>query len=469
MARQWQQLSLEGAKRHPLYGIKNWLAVFAFGVLIAPFRSIGGVSNAAREAGLTLSQLLNADISTGAFVTSSMAFDSAVAGLLLWLLFSKNRHFRVASISLLVLQWPAYFVVAFITGGTKIPGFVGVFVFQFFGGLLLTVIWVAYLQRSRRVRVTFENCVVVEKKSTSQIRGNGMPVPTTQASSSGNDAYAAALAEIEEGRLDKGVWARAFADAGGEDAKAKALYIKARAGAAKSSVVWENTQPSVVEERDTSVPTAQTKYGFFRTAGRMYGYLCARHLAPSSWLGVGAVVLASMLAIYAYREYRGLQVVAGPTTASQPMAQVSPDQSDWGKGDQPTQSAPGWGDKDAMATPARPNLVPFNGKLDDAPSTSAQSDNDKAMKEHFRLVYAAHPDIEAVLASAGFRAWLVKYPAYERIVVKGTAPEVIGMLNTYKKQNQLPGAAAQSPNAFYKCTGPSGVVYQATPCGTASN
>ena len=285
----------------------------------------------------------------------------------------------------------------------------------------------------------------------------------------GNDSYADALAEIEEGRLDKGVWARSFADAGGEDAKAKALYIKARAGAAKSSVVWENTQPSVVEERDTSVPTAQTKYGFFRTAGRMYGYLCARHLAPSSWLGVGAVVLASMLAIYAYREYRGLQVVAGPTTASQPMAQVSPDQSDWGKGDQPTQSAPGWGDKDAMATPARPNLVPFNGKLDDAPSTSAQSDNDKAMKEHFRLVYAAHPDIEAVLASAGFRAWLVKYPAYERIVVKGTAPEVIGMLNTYKKQNQLPGAAAQSPNAFYKCTGPSGVVYQATPCGTASN
>lgn len=462
MARQWQQLSLEGAKRHPLYGIKNWLAVFAFGVLIAPFRSIGGVSNAAREAGLTLSQLLNADISTGAFVTSSMAFDSAVAGLLLWLLFSKNRHFRVASISLLVLQWPAYFVVAFITGGTKIPGFVGVFVFQFFGGLLLTVIWVAYLQRSRRVRVTFENCVVVEKKSTSQIRGNGMPVPTTQASSSGNDAYAAALAEIEEGRLDKGVWARAFADAGGEDAKAKALYIKARAGAAMSAVVWEDTQPAVAD--DTGIKAAVEK-----ATVELDNPATVSTPKWPIWIVAGAlpVFVIVSFSFSAYQSYTSRQVEAEATTGSQPMAQVSPDQSDWGKGDitSPEKTVPTAGVSEidsflrneplAVAQSARP--------------ASEQKSPSEAEKEHFRLVYAAHPDIEAVLESAGFRAWLVKYPAYERIVVKGTAPEVIGMLNTYKKQNQLPGAAAQSPNAFYKCNGPSGVLYQATPCGTASN
>jgi hypothetical protein len=28
---------------------------------------------------------------------------------------------------------------------------------------------------------------------------------------------------------------------------------------------------------------------------------------------------------------------------------------------------------------------------------------------------------------------------------------------------------AQPPKAIYKCTGPNGVLYQATPCGTASN
>ncbi|MBK7507658.1 MAG: hypothetical protein IPI16_05585 [Comamonadaceae bacterium] len=40
----------------------------------------------------------------------------------------------------------------------------------------------------------------------------------------GNDAYAGALAEIEEGRLDKGAWARAFADAGGDEPKEGPLH-----------------------------------------------------------------------------------------------------------------------------------------------------------------------------------------------------------------------------------------------------
>lgn len=302
----------------------------------------------------------------------------------------------------------------------------------------------------------------------------------------GNDSYAEALAEIEEGRLDKGVWARAFAEAGGDEPKAKALYIKARAGAMKGAAVWENTQPPELSdagikargekatvELDNPAPIRTPKWPIWIVAGALPVYfvvslaVSAFKANPSGQVEAEARTGSQPMkqassGAFSYED-------AAAKAGSQPMAQVSPEQSDWGKSDKPTQTAPGWGDKDAMATPAKPNLVPFNGKLDDAPSTSAQSDNDKAMKEHFRLVYAAHPDIEAVLASAGFRAWLVKYPAYERIVVKGTAPEVIGMLNTYKKQNQLPGAAAQSPNAFYKCNGPSGVLYQATPCGTASN
>ena len=60
-----------------------------------------------------------------------------------------------------------------------------------------------------------------------------------------NDAYAAALAEIEEGRLDKGTWARAFAESGGDESKAKALYIKARAESTSDSAAWPDTQPPV--------------------------------------------------------------------------------------------------------------------------------------------------------------------------------------------------------------------------------
>lgn len=60
-----------------------------------------------------------------------------------------------------------------------------------------------------------------------------------------NDAYAAALAEIEEGRLDKGAWARAFADSGGDESKAKAFYIKARAESTNASPAWSDTQPPI--------------------------------------------------------------------------------------------------------------------------------------------------------------------------------------------------------------------------------
>ncbi len=58
-----------------------------------------------------------------------------------------------------------------------------------------------------------------------------------------NDAYAEALAEIEEGRLDKGIWARSFAESGGDESKAKALYIKARASAIEADAAWVDTRP----------------------------------------------------------------------------------------------------------------------------------------------------------------------------------------------------------------------------------
>lgn len=65
---------------------------------------------------------------------------------------------------------------------------------------------------------------------------------TSAPKSTGEDPYAAALAEIEEGRLDKGVWARSFAESGGDESRAKALYINARAEAIKTASVWLDTQ-----------------------------------------------------------------------------------------------------------------------------------------------------------------------------------------------------------------------------------
>ncbi len=70
----------------------------------------------------------------------------------------------------------------------------------------------------------------------------------TKPLSPSNDAYAVAMAEIEEGRVDRGTWARCYALSDGDESKTRARYINARVGAGAGVVaadVWANTQPQV--------------------------------------------------------------------------------------------------------------------------------------------------------------------------------------------------------------------------------
>lgn len=77
-----------------------------------------------------------------------------------------------------------------------------------------------------------------------------------------DDPYAAALAEIEEHRLDKGTWARSFAESGGDESKAKALYIKARAESIANETVWVNTQPrTTVSNRTVAAQVSRPPQG----------------------------------------------------------------------------------------------------------------------------------------------------------------------------------------------------------------
>ena len=252
MTRQWKKISFDAAKQHPLYGVRNWLAVFAFGVVLGPLRTHGEVSNAATAAGLTLPKLLAADLSAGGFVTGSLVFRVLLGALLLWLLFSKQRHFRISTIALLILQWPAYLAIVTITGGAKYPGFAGELTLEFLGSSLLIAIWVAYLQRSRRVRVTFEHCIVLEETGASA-HGTDMLAQRASSPTATNAAYAEALSEIEEGRVDKGVWARSFAESGGDGGKAKANYIKARAESIAVAAVRVNTRPPIAQDAGIEV------------------------------------------------------------------------------------------------------------------------------------------------------------------------------------------------------------------------
>ena len=320
MARQWRRVSLDDSKRHPLYGIKNWLALYAFGILFGPLRTLGEFSNAAHEAGLTLSQLLNADNPTGAYIKATIAFVVTISALLLWLLFSKHRNFRVVTIAVLVLNWPAYFIVLFLADGYRIPGLAPELTIQFLASILVTAVWVAYLQRSRRVRVTFENCVLVEKSGVSANQSSSMPSAASSTRTAGNDAYAAALAEIEEHRVVKGIWAQCLAESDGDEWKTKSRYIKIRAEALEGAVVRGDTQSP--ELADSSVVRPETKVAIGRNIKK----------SSSNWFGWGMLLLFGLYWVYfpeSFQAYTNLvsnklqPLAASPVQTSTEMRQWS--------------------------------------------------------------------------------------------------------------------------------------------------
>lgn len=245
-ARQWQQVSLEKAKQHPLYGVKNWLVVFAVAHLLGLMMSIGQLNSAALDAGRTLPQLMASDGAFATFTLPVLVLQVLMVAVIYWLMFTKQRNFRAISSGILLGFWPAITLLA-ITN--QVPGVGGVIGSGLIPWVLSCAVWVTYLQRSRRVRVTFENCILVEARqpdaspSTLPIKSlspkldqpmtKHMPVssatPISHAGpASEEDHWATAMAELETGQRRPGLWAKAFAESEGDETKAKVAYLKSR-------------------------------------------------------------------------------------------------------------------------------------------------------------------------------------------------------------------------------------------------
>lgn len=133
-----------------------------------------------------------------------------------------------------------------------------------------------------------------------------------------NDAFANAMAEIEEGRLDKGVWARCFAQAEGDDAKAKAGYIKARAESMKDAAVWVDTRP----------PSAQGAGVKVAEAGQAPSPVTKSFATSPIEIVVWVIFVLAIFGWWQSQEYAKRQELAA----------------------RPVQTGPGW-DKDAIAPP----------------------------------------------------------------------------------------------------------------------
>ena len=262
----WTKVTPIEAAAHPLYGVKNWLAVFAFGVLFGLIGELGEVNAEAHRVGLSMSALLSLDYPVVAFLRIALLVDIVVVGAIYWLLLTKHRKFRQMSSVLLIASWP---IVA--TIGALIPSS------EASRGLALSLIpwalycgvWVTYLNRSKRVRVTFEHAVSSEEHRVSHesriapTPDESPPMATARSPIversedhstamqpkvivNEEELWATALSEFEGDHRRKGLWAKCFSVANGNESQAKATYLRERTNELLSDL-RSKQQPTLVE------------------------------------------------------------------------------------------------------------------------------------------------------------------------------------------------------------------------------
>lgn len=253
---EWEQVSVEEARVHPLYGIRGWLAFFAFSILFGFLKDLAYVNAEALSVGTSIGNLLSSDRPEASFLKLVLWIRGSIVVPIYWLLFSKSPSFRPVSIYLLLGVWP-FVVVA----GLFNP-------FQGLGSLLaqgflewgvFCAVWVTYLHRSKRVRITFEHAlsVVQSLEETPRnsspdfnVRDKSADVPIhaeanqTNIKACEDRLYVQIAEELEANSLDKGLWTKVYAQAGGDDRQTRALYIKARFDrllAAENALLREST------------------------------------------------------------------------------------------------------------------------------------------------------------------------------------------------------------------------------------
>lgn len=205
-----------------------------------------------------------------------------------------------------------------------------------------------------------------------------------------NDAYAEALAEIEEGRLDKGTWARSFAESGGDESKAKALYIKARVAAIGNEAVWVNTQPPTKDiERTEPVKTSRT----FQSDDSLPKWVPAF---------IAFVLIAGVVG---YQQLNNGQKVAASQAQAQPQEAAQSDHGPWEKFQSQAPGPYGANDK-IIAGPYGKNDKLVAGPYDDKKRDWSENPFDKFDSVNEILARARQfPQLNEPRAWAAVLAW----------------------------------------------------------------
>lgn len=152
MARHWIIVTALEAEKHRLYGIKNWLAVFALFFIIVLLKEILAID----EAELTFKSIIASTDPKLVLAKIVIAIEIAATVIIAYFLFTKHEKFRLVTSFVLIGMWPILFIVSALVS----PASVGGIIKSFIGSFVWIIVWVIYLNCSQRVRVTYEHKIL---------------------------------------------------------------------------------------------------------------------------------------------------------------------------------------------------------------------------------------------------------------------------------------------------------------------
>lgn len=154
----WEVVAFEDAKNHELYGVKGWLLVYATVCAFGIISAWGKIKIFAYESGISVSDAIYSSSPTMKLFLVNLMIRLSLNLIIIYLLFTKNSKFRIYATVFSFAEWPLIAIV----GLSSVSS--GVFIFEqltqwFMVWLLYLVIFVPYLNISKRVRITFENSI----------------------------------------------------------------------------------------------------------------------------------------------------------------------------------------------------------------------------------------------------------------------------------------------------------------------
>lgn len=262
-------------------GIGGWLLILIIGMgVLGPLSGIGMMGGGFYGAEQTYPVLV-ANETWQRFKLAEWWFFAAICAAGIYAAYRLAFIHEPQSVRFAIATWWISCAVGPVLIGIIVPGmFFGIQgdqiargVGSMIGGLLSAWIWTSYLKKSRRVSNTYGLSIATERveiaaieplstimdKPIAQIQEQvsqaisqqgsagacepaAIQAPKNVVTTTEDDYYEQALGEIETGQTAKAMWARAIADAEGNDAKTKALYIRYRVEKLKALAAEEQAR-----------------------------------------------------------------------------------------------------------------------------------------------------------------------------------------------------------------------------------